>query len=73
MREVLEFDMRDLGPQVAKPHTVDNVVPVEEAGGIPIDQAFIGSCTNGRLEDLEEAERILRGKTPAEMKCLKYR
>jgi 3-isopropylmalate/(R)-2-methylmalate dehydratase large subunit len=61
--ETMEFDMRGLGPQVAKPHSVDNVVPVEEAAGIPIDQAFIGSCTNGRLEDLESAERILRGRT----------
>jgi 3-isopropylmalate/(R)-2-methylmalate dehydratase large subunit len=62
VRETLEFDMSRLGPQVAKPHSVDNVVAVEEAAGIPIDQAFIGSCTNGRLEDLIEAERILRGR-----------
>jgi len=62
VREVMEFDMSRLGPQVAKPHSVDNVVAVEEAAGIPIDQAFIGSCTNGRLEDLVEAERVLRGK-----------
>jgi 3-isopropylmalate/(R)-2-methylmalate dehydratase large subunit len=62
VREVLEFDMSRLGPQVAKPHSVDNVVAVEEAAGIPIDQAFIGSCTNGRLEDLIAAERVLRGK-----------
>jgi 3-isopropylmalate/(R)-2-methylmalate dehydratase large subunit len=60
--EVMEFDMRRLSPQVAKPHAVDNVVAVEEAVGIPIDQAFIGSCTNGRLEDLAEAEKLLRGK-----------
>ena len=62
MKEVMEFDMSKLGPQVAKPHSVDNVVAVEEAAGIPIDQAFIGSCTNGRLEDLVEAERMLRGR-----------
>lgn len=62
VRESLEFDLRGLSPQVAKPHSVDNVVSVEEVVGIPIDQAFIGSCTNGRLEDLEVAERILRGK-----------
>jgi 3-isopropylmalate/(R)-2-methylmalate dehydratase large subunit len=62
VREVMEFDMSRLGPQVAKPHSVDNVVAVEEAAGIPVDQAFIGSCTNGRLEDLVEAERVLRGK-----------
>ncbi|HUL39453.1 MAG TPA: 3-isopropylmalate dehydratase large subunit [Methanomassiliicoccales archaeon] len=60
--EAMEFDMSRLGPQVAKPHAVDNVVAVEEAVGVPIDQAFIGSCTNGRLEDLAEAEKVLRGK-----------
>ena len=60
--ESMQFDLSNLGPQVAKPHTVDNVVAVEEAEGIPIDQVFIGSCTNGRLEDLREAERVLRGR-----------
>ncbi|MCU0860975.1 MAG: 3-isopropylmalate dehydratase large subunit [Methanomassiliicoccales archaeon] len=62
LRETVEMDMSSLGPQVAKPHAVDNVVAVEEVAGTPIDQAFIGSCTNGRLEDLEEAERLLRGR-----------
>lgn len=65
VRERVEFDMGRLGPQVAKPHSVDNVVAVEEVAGTPIDQALIGSCTNGRLEDLEEAERILRGRKAA--------
>ena len=60
--ESMQFEFSDLGPQVAKPHSVDNVVPVEEVEGIPVDQVFIGSCTNGRLEDLREAERVLRGK-----------
>jgi 3-isopropylmalate/(R)-2-methylmalate dehydratase large subunit len=60
--ESMQFEFSDIGPQVAKPHSVDNVVPVEEAEGIPVDQVFIGSCTNGRLEDLREAERLLRGK-----------
>ena len=60
--ESMQFEFSDLGPQVAKPHSVDNVVPVEEVEGIPMDQVFIGSCTNGRLEDLREAERLLRGK-----------
>jgi len=60
--ESMQFEFSDLGPQVAKPHSVDNVVPVEEMEGIPVDQVFIGSCTNGRLEDLREAERLLRGK-----------
>jgi len=62
IRETRRFDMSDLGPQVAKPHTVDNVAPVERVAGLAIDQAFIGSCTNGRMEDLMEAEAILRGK-----------
>jgi 3-isopropylmalate/(R)-2-methylmalate dehydratase large subunit len=49
-------------PQVAKPHRVDNVAPVTEVAGTPIDQALIGTCTNGRLEDLQAAAEILRGK-----------
>ena len=65
VKERVEVDLGQLGPQVAKPHSVDNVVPVEEVAGMPIDQALIGSCTNGRLEDLEEAERILRGRKAA--------
>jgi len=51
----------DLPPQVAKPHSVDNVCDVDEVSGIKIDQVFIGSCTNGRVEDLEAAARILKG------------
>lgn len=57
-----EFNVNDLEPQVAVPHRVENVKPVDEVGNVEIDQAFIGSCTNGRLEDLEIAARILRGK-----------
>lgn len=59
---VVEYDVSGLTPQVAKPHTVDNVVPVTEVVGTRIDQALIGTCTNGRLEDLEAAAEILRGK-----------
>ena len=59
---VITYDVTDLAPQVAKPHTVDNVVPVNEVVGQRIDQALIGTCTNGRLEDLEAAREILRGK-----------
>jgi len=62
---VLEFDASSLAPQVAKPHTVDNVVPVEEVAGTKIDQALLGTCTNGRLEDLRLAAKILDGKTLA--------
>jgi len=57
-----EYDMSALSPQVSCPHQVDNVVGVEEVEGLPVDQAVIGSCTNGRLEDLAAAEEILRGK-----------
>jgi 3-isopropylmalate/(R)-2-methylmalate dehydratase large subunit len=59
---VVEYDASALAPQVARPHTVDNVVPVEEMIGTPINQALVGTCTNGRLEDLIAAAEILRGK-----------
>jgi homoaconitate hydratase family protein len=60
---VIDLDVSDLGPQVACPSSVDNVEPVSNVTGVKIDQAFIGSCTNGRLEDLQSAADILRGKT----------
>lgn len=60
--QVLEIDLAELKPMVAKPHRVDNVVPLSEIRGTKIDQVFIGSCTNGRLDDLEIAARILKGK-----------
>lgn len=60
--EEYSFDASALEPQVAKPHEVDNVSPVREVAGTPLDQVFIGSCTNGRYEDLEDVARILRGK-----------
>ena len=59
---VIEYDVTHLAPQVARPHTVDNVAPVAELLGKPINQALIGTCTDGRLEDLEAAWEILRGK-----------
>ncbi len=59
---VIEYDVSDLAPQVARPHTVDNVAPVTEVAGTPINQALVGTCTNGRLEDLEAAAEILRGR-----------
>ncbi len=58
----LFFDVSDLPPQVATPHAVDNVQPVDEVEGTHIDQVFIGSCTNGRFEDLKAAADILDGK-----------
>jgi len=60
--DVLHIDAANLEPQVAFPHAVDKVHPVDEAIGIPVQQVFIGTCTNGRLEDLKEAESILRGR-----------
>ena len=57
-----DYDITGLEPQVAVPFRVDNVRPVSELAGLEIDQAFIGTCTNGRLEDLEAAARILKGK-----------
>jgi 3-isopropylmalate/(R)-2-methylmalate dehydratase large subunit len=58
---VKEYDISKLSPQVAKPHTVDNVSGVEELSDTKVDQAFLGTCTNGRLEDLEIAASILKG------------
>lgn len=58
----MQINVDDLEPQIACPHNVDNVKPVNEVEGIPIDQIFLGSCTNGRLEDLRIAARILNGK-----------
>jgi 3-isopropylmalate/(R)-2-methylmalate dehydratase large subunit len=57
-----EFDVTNLEPLVAFPHRVDNVKPVTELEGLEIHQCFIGTCTNGRLEDLEIAARYLKGK-----------
>ena len=53
------FNMSVLSPLVAKPHAVDNVVPVERVAGTVIDQAFIGSCTNSRIEDLRAAAAVV--------------
>ena len=58
----VEFDVAKMEPQVACPSSVDNVRPVSEVGNIPIEQAFIGSCTNGRLEDLRLAAQVIKGR-----------
>lgn len=59
--EVYEFNVSDIPPVVAFPHLPENTRPVTEAKGIKIDQVVIGSCTNGRLEDLRLAAQILKG------------
>ncbi|HSQ49539.1 MAG TPA: homoaconitase large subunit [Candidatus Deferrimicrobiaceae bacterium] len=58
----VEFDVSKMEPQVACPSSVDNVKPVSEVGNVPVDQAFIGSCTNGRIEDLRLAAQVLKGR-----------
>jgi 3-isopropylmalate/(R)-2-methylmalate dehydratase large subunit len=60
--QTAEFNVAELEPQVACPSSVDNVKPVTEVGDVPIEQAFIGSCTNGRIEDLRLAAQIMKGK-----------
>lgn len=60
--KVIEFDVSKFSPYVAKPHTVDNGVSIEELEGTQIHQAFLGTCTNGRLEDLEIAAKIIKGR-----------
>jgi homoaconitate hydratase family protein len=59
---ILKYDLSAIEPQVACPHTVDNVKPVREVEGKSFHQALIGTCTNGRLEDLEVAAQILKGR-----------
>jgi 3-isopropylmalate/(R)-2-methylmalate dehydratase large subunit len=60
--QTIEIDVSKLEPQIACPHTVDNVKAISSVKGTKIDQVVIGSCTNGRLDDLEVAAGILRGK-----------
>ncbi|HLO30253.1 MAG TPA: 3-isopropylmalate dehydratase large subunit [Anaerolineales bacterium] len=62
---VIEIDAAALAPQIACPHTVDNVKTVEAVAGTAVQQIVIGSCTNGRLDDIEVAARILAGKKVA--------
>jgi len=60
--ETHHFDVSDLAPQVACPHSPDNVVDVDDLAGTPIQQAFLGTCTNGRYEDLAAAASVLNGR-----------
>lgn len=64
--KTIHIDLNALTPGTAKPHTVDNYAPVAEVAGTPFQMALLGSCTNGRIEDLREAAEILRGKKVAE-------
>jgi 3-isopropylmalate/(R)-2-methylmalate dehydratase large subunit len=64
-RQVIKLDCDELDFQVAKPYRFDNVGPVTESAGVRIDQARIGSCANGRFEDIEIAARMLRGRKVA--------
>jgi 3-isopropylmalate/(R)-2-methylmalate dehydratase large subunit len=63
--ETVEIDVSALVPQIACPHTVDNVKPIEDVLGTKVHQVVIGSCTNGRLDDLEMAASFIRGKKVA--------
>jgi len=63
--QVIEIDASKLVPQIACPHTVDNVKPITDLKNIKVNQIVIGSCTNGRLDDLEAAAKILKGKKVA--------
>lgn len=58
----LHFNVDDMEAQIACPNDVDNVKPLSKVAGTPIDQGFIGSCTNGRLPDLAQAAEVLKGK-----------
>lgn len=68
---VYEWDVSSMDPMVALPHLPENVKPVTELSSIAIDQVVIGSCTNGRLEDLREAAAVLKGrKVHPSVRCL---
>ena len=64
--EVFDIDLDEIEPIVAKPHFVDNIVPVSECSDVKIDEAFLGSCNNGRIEDLRVGASIIKGKHVAE-------
>jgi len=64
-RQELDLDLSDIVPLVAVPHRVDTVKPVDALAGLPVDQVFVGTCTNGRYSDLARFARAVRGKKVA--------
>lgn len=69
--KTIKYDVSKLEPLVAKPHAVDNVAAVSEIGDVKIDEAYIGTCTNGRLEDLKIAAAVLRNrKINKKVRCI---
>jgi 3-isopropylmalate/(R)-2-methylmalate dehydratase large subunit len=69
--QVIEYDVSGMEPQVAFPHSPANAKPVSQASRVEIDQSVIGSCTNGRLEDLRLAARVLQGrKVHPRVRCI---
>lgn len=60
--EVREYDLSLIEPQVAFPHLPENTRPISEVGEVKVDQVVIGSCTNGRIEDLRSAAEVIRGR-----------
>jgi 3-isopropylmalate/(R)-2-methylmalate dehydratase large subunit len=64
--QIVDVDVSALAPQIACPHTVDNVKPIDQVAGKPVQQVVIGSCTNGRLDDLAAAAKIIKGKKVAQ-------
>lgn len=63
---VHHYDATELEPYIACPHSVDNVVPLSAVGTVPVQQAFLGTCTNGRIEDLAAAVEVIQGKRIAD-------
>ena len=69
--QTVEIDLSAIVPTVACPHLPENTHPARELGNIKIDQVVIGSCTNGRMEDMEAADRILKGHHVADgVRCI---
>jgi 3-isopropylmalate/(R)-2-methylmalate dehydratase large subunit len=69
--KVIEYDVSTIEPQVALPHLPSNSKPVSEVSDVKIDQVVIGSCTNGRLDDLRDAAALLKGKqVHSDLRCI---